>query len=149
MITVDTNIFVYASQASEGAKPATAIRVLTQLARLRAPLALQVVGEFQHVARRKLGFHTDELVRLGEDMLTAFDVFPATASAVRQAIGSLAARQLSYWDALLLASASEAGCRTFLSEDMGDGDVHFGVRVVNPFGPGGMLAPSALQVLGL
>jgi predicted nucleic acid-binding protein len=38
-----------------------------------------------------------------------------------------------FWDALLLASASAAGCSHFLSEDLNDGQVYGGVTVDNPF----------------
>jgi predicted nucleic acid-binding protein len=38
-----------------------------------------------------------------------------------------------FWDALRLASANAAGCASFLSEDLNDGQVYGGVRVINPF----------------
>ncbi len=38
-----------------------------------------------------------------------------------------------YWDALRLASAREAGCTVFISEDLQDGDWLFGLEIVNPF----------------
>ena len=41
--------------------------------------------------------------------------------------------RLSWWDALVLASAQLAGCQTLLSEDFQHGQ-HFGeVRVLSPF----------------
>ncbi len=41
--------------------------------------------------------------------------------------------QLGIWDAVMLAAASEAGCRLLLSEDMQDGFTWGGVTVANPF----------------
>ena len=40
---------------------------------------------------------------------------------------------LSYWDALIVASAHIAGCAVLLTEDMGTGEVLAGVKLVNPF----------------
>ena len=37
-----------------------------------------------------------------------------------------------FWDALLLAAASRGGCGIFLSEDLNDGQIYDGVRVLNP-----------------
>jgi predicted nucleic acid-binding protein len=39
----------------------------------------------------------------------------------------------SWWDCLLLAAALLAGCDFFLSEDLADGHVIEGMRVLNPF----------------
>jgi len=40
---------------------------------------------------------------------------------------------LSYWDALIVASAHIAGCSVLITEDMGTGEVLAGVKMVNPF----------------
>ena len=49
----------------------------------------------------------------------------------------MASGRLSYWDALMLASAREVGCTTFISEDLQDGARLFGLEIVNPFGATG------------
>jgi len=41
--------------------------------------------------------------------------------------------RMNIWDAVILASAADAGCRLLLSEDMQDGFTWTGVTVVNPF----------------
>ena len=40
---------------------------------------------------------------------------------------------ISHWDALIVAAALHQGCETLLSEDLQDGQIIEGVRVVNPF----------------
>jgi len=40
---------------------------------------------------------------------------------------------LGIWDAVMLSTAAEAGCRFLLSEDMHDGFTWNGVTVSNPF----------------
>ena len=150
MITADTNLFIYA--ADDNAEPwkrGTATEVVARLAALGAPIALQVVGEFQNAARRKLGLIGEQRAFYGRQMLEVFEVFGASRSAVERAIGEAARGRLSYWDALLIAASREAGCRTLLSEDMGDGETYLDVRVLNPFGLEGALSDPAREALGL
>jgi len=52
-------------------------------------------------------------------------------------------------DALLLATAGEAGCRIILTEDLADGADLAGVRIRNPFSPTGGLTEQARVLLGL
>lgn len=40
---------------------------------------------------------------------------------------------LSWWDALIVAAARDAGCELLLSEDLQEGQRIAGVEVVNPF----------------
>ncbi len=41
--------------------------------------------------------------------------------------------RLSYWDALIVESALEAGAGMLLTEDLQHGQMFAGLRVVNPF----------------
>ncbi len=81
-------------------------------------------------------------------LLDDFETFPSSKPAARAALIEMAAGRLSYWDALMLASAAEAGCTVMLSEDMQDGAILFGLEIVNPFAAGGLSARAA-ELLGL
>jgi predicted nucleic acid-binding protein len=48
-------------------------------------------------------------------------------------IGLHQKQALSYWDALIVASAHIAGCSVLLTEDMGTSKVLAGVKLFNPF----------------
>lgn len=41
--------------------------------------------------------------------------------------------RLSFWDAMIIRSASELGCKTLWTEDLNAGQVISGVRIANPF----------------
>ena len=41
--------------------------------------------------------------------------------------------RISYWDALIIHSARQAGCSILLTEDLQPGQTIDGVRMVNPF----------------
>ncbi len=81
--------------------------------------------------------------------LTLFPSTTASAHAVRTALADAVARRASYWDALLVATAAEAGCRLILTEDLADGTTLGGVAIHNPFAAGGGLTARARGLLGL
>jgi predicted nucleic acid-binding protein len=56
---------------------------------------------------------------------------------------------MSYWDALLVACAREAGCRVILSDDVTDGANLGGVLIHNPFSPSGGPGELARRLLAL
>ena len=147
MITADTNIFVYMLDPRDPLKQAVAKEVVARARRGRSPVALQVVGEFQNVLRRKLRFPPAEAAISARDVLTSFDIFLASTSAADAALTEMAFGRLSYWDTRMLVSAAEAGCTAMLSEDMQDGAVLHGVEIVNPFDMGGM-SPRAAERIG-
>jgi predicted nucleic acid-binding protein len=64
------------------------------------------------------------------------DAFPVaeTTTTVMLAAADLATNhQLGIWDAVILATAAEGGCRLLLSEDLYEGFDWSGVTVANPF----------------
>lgn len=77
-------------------------------------------------------------------------VFPspaaASATAVVAAMDASAEGRFSYRDALLLATAAEAGCAAAISEDMADGAALGLIRVVRAFS-GGMVGAAAQALL--
>ena len=56
---------------------------------------------------------------------------------------------MSYWDALLFAAAAEAGCTAIVTEDLSDGELLKGVRVVHPFAAEDELPDQVRSLLGM
>ncbi len=144
--TLDTNILVYALDASAGRKHAIAAEIVDCAIEADCCLTLQALSEFFVAVTRKGIAPRAEAAAQVEDWLLLFPTVSHSASAVRAALAETAAGRASYWDALLVATAAEAGCRAVLSEDMADGGAVAGVRIFNPFGADG-LAPAAKAVL--
>jgi len=65
------------------------------------------------------------------------------------ALADAGARRASYWDALLVATAAEAGCGLILTEDLADGGKLGGVEIHNPFDSAGGLTEGTRGLLGL
>lgn len=146
MISVDSNIFVYLLDDGAPEKQAVAADVIAAAAARNTPVALQVVGEAQNAARRKLKAPPFVAAQFARNILTAFDTLPAAAADADVALGQLAAGRMSYWDALLIACLRRHGCTALLTEDLQDGSTMLGVEIVNPFGASG-LSSRAVELL--
>lgn len=147
-ITLDSNVLVYAADTRDPAKHAAAIELVAAAAKVRSKVGLQAIGEFFVVSTRKLPFPAPVIHRRVEDLLVAFETFSHTQTALSQAAALAASGRYFFWDAVLLASAEEAGCTLMLSEDMADGAKLGRIAVSNPFRPDG-LSEAARRALGL
>lgn len=143
MISLDSNVFVYLLDDAEPEKQAVAAEVIARAAALRYPVALQVIGEAQNAARRKLKAPPFVAAQFARNILTAFDVLPASGDDADIALAQLAAGRLSYWDATLISVLRRHGCKALITEDLQDGAVVLGVEIVNPFASGGLSARAA------
>lgn len=144
--TLDTNILVYALDRRAGERHALAADIIDQAVMLDCRLTLQSISEFYAAVTRKKVISQAEANAQARDWLDMFRTVAVSARAVHAALTSVETGQASYWDALLVATAAEAGCTTILTEDLADGGVLLGVRVLNPFA-GSTLAPQAAMLL--
>ena len=147
-MTADTNVFVYGFDPQDSLKNTVGRFVVERMARTRSPVALQVVGELQNVLRRKLRFEPKAAAAAARDVLLTYKIFPPSLEASHAALTYVESGRLSYWDALMLASAAEAGCTVMLAEDLQHGATLFGLEIVNPFAAEG-ISPRAAQLLDL
>ncbi len=146
IFTLDTNILVYALDIRAGDRHRLAKRVISQAVHLDCRLTLQSISEFYAAVTRKRLTTTADALAQAEDWLIMFQTVAASAQAVRMALATAGSGQASYWDALLVATAAEAGCTTILTEDLAGGTLLYGVRVLNPFA-GSAMAPAAEALL--
>lgn len=132
-IALDTNVLVYAEGVNGPDRQSAALALLAQVDREQVLLPVQVLGELFHVLSRKSGRSPDvarQAVKAWKDSCETCDT---TAEALGRGLDLAVEHSMSTWDAIILAAASEAGCRVLLSEDMKDGFIWGGVTVVNPF----------------
>lgn len=125
----DTNVLLYALSA-DAAKADTAEALLAR----GGVVGVQVLNEFASVARRKLGMAWSEI----EDVLSLIrrrcSVRPLTLQVHEQALKLAPRHGFSWYDALVVAAALDAGCTELLSEDLHDGLLVEGMlRIRNPF----------------
>ena len=132
---VDTNVLVYAFDRSAEAKQAAAQRLLEELwERETGCLSVQVLQEFFVTITRKVPrpLSIDAAAdRIRE--LAVWKVFAPTAQDVLTAIALQKKTKLSFWDAMVIHAAAEAGCDVLWTEDLSDRQILRGVRIRNPF----------------
>ena len=147
--TLDTNLLVYAIDSAAGARHDAAGQIIQHAVRLDCWLTIQAVCEFYAAVTRKGIVQPPDAAAQAADWLDLFPCTAASEAAARTALANAAVGRASYWDALLVATASEAGCRVILTEDLVDGADLGGVRIRNPFSASGELTEHARGLLGL
>lgn len=135
---VDTNILMYAHDASAGVKHERAQALVEGLWRNRSgALSTQVLQELCVNLRRKAGRPLDAKAtrEVVADYLTWHVVVNSGAS-VLEALELEEQYHVSFWDALVVCAAQVCGAEVLYSEDLSDGQVYGSVRVVNPLAGG-------------
>jgi len=133
---VDTNVLLYAHDASETEKQPIARALLEDLwADRSGVLSTQVLQEFYVVATRKF---TPPMRRSeARELVALYATWPVVQVDVELILDATALEeraQLSFWDALIVEAARRAGATRLVSEDLQDGRRFAGMVIDNPFG---------------
>jgi len=75
----------------------------------------------------------DEAQAQVQDWMILFPVVNTEPSILKRAIKATDEHGFSFWDAMLLETAAQAGVMQFLSEDLQHGRVWKGMSIRNPF----------------
>jgi predicted nucleic acid-binding protein len=131
----DTNILVYAYDASAGSKR-TQARGLLQTLWLSGDgaVSVQVLQELFVTLTRKLSSPLSPAeARIIVSDLARWRVVEPTRRDVLEAIDAASRWQLSFWDAMIVVAAQRAGAAVIWSVDLNDGQDFGGTEVRNPF----------------
>lgn len=132
VVFVDTNILIYAHDRTAGEKRERAARALEQLWDDRTGrLSVQVLQEFYVTVTQKLATARPgarEVVRT----YTPWVHYPTTPETILRASEIAELAQISFWDALIVASAEQAGASQIYTEDLNPGQTIVGVEIINP-----------------
>ena len=134
-VFVDTNVLIYAEDGAHKLKQAAALTWMRELwVRRCGRLSAQVLNEFYVNVTRKIkppmpaGDARAEVRRYQRWQPWVLD-----HSTVESAWAVESRYGLSYWDALIVASAQAQGCALLLTEDLQHDQLFDKVRIVNPF----------------
>ncbi len=129
----DTNVLVCADDKAAPAKQRRALELVAEHRRAgTGVLSLQVLQEYFVTVTRKLLVDA-RIARRKVELLAEFDVAAPELADILAAIDLHRLHGLSFWDALVVRSAKQAGCRVLLTEDFQHGREMEGLRIVNPF----------------
>jgi predicted nucleic acid-binding protein len=137
-VLVDTNVLVYAYDRSEPEKQGRALLVLDRLATSGlGVLSSQVLAEFFVAVTRRIP--APLTIRQAYERLQnhalSWTILEQTGLIVLEAARGVAEHQLSFWDALIWATARLNQIPVVFSEDFNSGSSTEGVCFVNPFAP--------------
>jgi predicted nucleic acid-binding protein len=131
---VDTSILVYAEDRDAGIKHEPARDLVARLWNERSGVvSVQVLQEFYVTVTRKLkrplaAPRAAEIVR---EYLT-WNVVANTGDLLVHAMSLQQSARLSFWDALVVQAAVDAGCDALYSEDLNEGQRFGPLIIVNP-----------------
>ncbi len=134
-VFVDTNVLVYARDASDMGKQAIAAAWMEHLwTSAGGRLSVQVLQEYYVTVTRKLdpGLSSEEAREDVRD-LAAWRPLRLDQPIVEAAWRMEDRYGLSFWDSLIVAGAQAAGCEALLTEDLQHGLDIDGLRVADPF----------------
>ncbi len=132
---VDTNILLYARDASEPAKQPVAASLLAELWESRkGRISVQILNEFFVNVTRKLdpGMSAEE----AWDDIEAFMAWRPVAldgPILSRTFAAYRRYNLSWWESMVVAAAEASNCSRIFSEDLSHTQIYFGITVINPF----------------
>ncbi len=135
-VFIDTNILVYAYDASEKSKHDTAFSLLAQLGiNQTGVISLQVRSEFFMVVTRKIE-RPISIVQarvIIKEFINNWEIYEPNTSTLLMAVDIAEKHRFNFWDSLIIAAAKESKACTVYSEDLQHGQVVDGIRFINPF----------------
>lgn len=134
-VFVDSNVLVYARDASHAVKQRQASVWMTELWRSRrGRLSFQVLTEYYVTVTRKLRPGLDEeTARQDVRALLAWKPVSLDKRILEEAWRTQDRHGLSFWDALIVGAAQAGACRYLLTEDLQHQQRIGNVVIVNPF----------------
>jgi len=131
-IFIDTNILVYTCDNFEKEKQKKCRSLLKTIALdYIGVISTQVLQEFYVSCVKKLKIEplvTKEILISYE----RFEVVQITQEVIKEAIDCSVLNKISFWDSLIVSAAQYAKCGEIWSEDMNDGQIIRGIKIVNP-----------------
>lgn len=132
---VDTNILIYAHDLSSGQKHTPARGLIQELWQSgEGCLSVQVLQEFYVNVTQKVA--KPLALEVAAQIIADLSVWQIHRPGVEDVLDAIRLQdryQISFWDAMIIASAVQLGCQTLWTEDLNPGRVYDRVTVLSPF----------------
>jgi predicted nucleic acid-binding protein len=123
----DTNILLYLA-SGDATKAAAAERAVD----LGGAISVQVLNEFVHVARRKMGFSWEDTHSFLTTIRALLTVVPLTTQIHDKGLQLAERFNFSIYDAMIVAAGLASDCDVLFSEDLQDGIRIESLSIINP-----------------
>ena len=133
---IDTNIFVYQLERLDARKADIADGLIENgIETQTACISFQVIQEYINTAIRKaeIPLTEEELRKYLVDVLAPLYRVQPDIRLYQKALEIRFRYRFGFYDALIVAAAVEAGCKTLYTEDLTHGQQVEGVTITNPF----------------
>jgi predicted nucleic acid-binding protein len=131
-VFIDTNILIYCIDSHTPKKRDQCRGLLKSLqGKYAGVISTQVMQEFYVAATKKMGADPLQIKNILHSF-EQFEIVTVSSEIVQEAIDCSILQKLSFWDALIIASAESAKCQQIWTEDLNEGQIVRGVRIVNP-----------------
>lgn len=128
---IDTNVLVYCYSADDYQKRERAMEILNNFP--DAVTSVHILNEFSNVCIKKASATPQEVSKMVYELVEYIKCVQTDPSTVHAALEIKKTFKFSYYDSFHIATAQQHGSKMFFSEDMQDGMVVKGVKIVNPF----------------
>lgn len=135
MNAVDSNVLIYSVDGGDSRKGRVAAELIASLKPSETVLLWQVACEIGAVFTRLVRSGTlppESLIAVGV-LRRLYPIVLPTPSVLSEGLRIHSQHQVSYWDAMLIAAAKDAGVTRLFTEDRQSRPSIEGVELVNPF----------------
>ena len=130
----DSNILVYFADGADPKKQQIAENLIKNaVINDNGVISTQSLQEFFAATTRKLLCTKEKAKEYIENFSESFTVEQISVSLILKAINISIKNQFSFWDSLILSAAIQSGCIICYSEDLTNGQIVDGLKIVNPF----------------
>ncbi len=131
-VALDSNILIYAEIEPDSAKGMRSADLVLRAAR-DGVMPAQVLGEFLRFVQRRFPASFEDAIRQAQLYQSVFITPPTTDAIINKASEWARAFRLQLWDCVVCSASAEARAKVLLTEDMQDGRIPDGLRLINPF----------------
>ena len=130
----DSNILVYFADGADLKKQQLAVQIIKNaVINDNGIISTQSLQEFFAATTRKLLCSKEKAREYLENFGESLTVEQVSVAHILKAVDICIKNQFSFWDSLILAAAIKSGCSICYSEDMTNGQIVQGVKIINPF----------------
>ena len=130
---LDTNILIYVYSVDEKEKQAKA-REIIEMNRNVLLISNQVINELCNTLFKKFSKSSAEVIDVLTELSSALSITEFSLQTQIEAVRLMGLYSLQFYDALIISTALEHGCRTLITEDMQNGLIVEGqLTINNPF----------------
>src|SRR5438477_2683069 len=129
---LDRNILIYAELEPESEKGKRSADLILRAAR-DGVIPAQVLGEYLRFVQRRVPERFDDAIRQTFIYQAVFLTPPTTDAIINAACELARAHRIQLWDSVVCTVSARTGAKVLLTEDMQDGRILDGLRLMNPF----------------